>query len=55
MFAWLQIEVPFVALVLPFLMIEALISADNERKAQEQWYAKVNKMLEKYEKENHND
>jgi len=52
MFAWLQLEVPFVALVLPFLMIEALISADNERKAQEQWYAKVNKILEKYGEEN---
>lgn len=55
MFAWLQLVVPFVALVLPFLMIEALISADNEREALEEWYKKVNQMLKKYEKENEDE
>lgn len=55
MFGWLQFEVPFAALVLPFLMIEALICADDERKAQEEWYKKVNKLLEKYEKESKNE
>lgn len=52
MFAWLQLVIPFAALVLPFLMVEAFISADNERKAQEEWCKRVNQMLKEYEKEN---
>ena len=55
MFGWLQLVVPFCALVLPFLMVEALLSADEERKRQEKWFEKVNKMLEKYEKEKDNE
>jgi hypothetical protein len=51
MFLWMQFAIPIVAFIIPFLWIEALISIDEQRRLEEQWHKRVNKMLEKYEKE----
>jgi hypothetical protein len=51
MFIWIQFAIPIVAFIIPFLWIEALISIDEQRRLEEQWHKRVNKMLEKYEKE----